>query len=185
MTEDLILTLLLRSYTGDSGAYHEILQWLQGHCQSQIKTGLRSYKNFPKELRDDITQEVLLAFHQVHQTFDTTRSFYPWINSLIRHKTIDYLRRKDFRTQMSGVDLETIKDFWEAEPEQDPVESQDTLGLLNSLPAKQAGIIRLSKIEGYTNKEIADEMKMTESNVKVSIFRALKFLKKQNSDHRK
>lgn len=86
---------------------------------------------------------------------------------------------------MAGIDLELIKDSWEARKEQDPVESQETLGLLNDLPSKQAEIIRLSKIEGYSNKEIAEEMKMSESNVKVSIFRALKFLKKLNSEQRK
>jgi RNA polymerase sigma-70 factor (ECF subfamily) len=185
MNEDLILKLLLRSYEGDSKAYLEILTWLEAHSFTQLKSGLRAYGNFPTELKQDIVQEVLITFHQVHRTFDTSRAFYPWINSLIRHKTIDFIRRKDFRVHMSGVDLELIKDSWEADPDPDPVESRDTLGLLKELPSKQAEILRLSKMEGYSNKEIASELRMTESNVKVSMFRALKVLKKISSDRSK
>ena len=184
LSEDLVHALILRSFSGDKAAYSELLTWLQEHCQGQLKMGLLTYHNFPRELKLDITQEVLWAFHQTHQTFDTSRSIYPWINALIRHKTIDFIRRKDFRVNMTGVDIEVVQNSWSTEDE-DPIESQDVMKLLHTLPSKQAEIVRLSKIEGYSNKEIASDLKMTESNVKVSIFRALKVLKKIASEQRK
>lgn len=184
LSEDLVHALILRSFSGDKAAYGELLAWLQEHCQGQLKMGLRTFNNFPRELILDINQEVLLAFHQTHQTFDTSRSIYPWINALIRHKTIDFIRRKDFRVNMTGVDIEIVQKSWSTEDE-DPIESEDVLKLLYTLPSKQAEIIRLSKIEGYSNREIASDLNITESNVKVSIFRGLKVLKKIVSEQRK
>ena len=185
LTEDLILTLLFRSYTGDKEAYGELLSWLQGHCMAQLKIGLRSYRNFPTELYSDIVQDILIAFHQTHQTFDTSRPFFPWINSLIRYKTIDFLRKKDFRVLMSGTDIEILKYSWVVEDEKNSGVSEDLVTLLDLLPKNQADAIRLSKIKGLTNKEVATELNISESNAKVTVFRGLNFLKKLISEKRK
>lgn len=186
MTMDETLSILLQqSFSGDKDAYLELLRWLEKHCQTQLSIVLRPYVNFPKEFRQDITQEILLTFHQTHQTFDTNRPFLPWVNSIVRHKTIDFLRRKDFRVQMSGIDIELIKNTWATELEKDPLELKDLEAIINSLPSKQAHIFKLSKVQGLTNGEIATELKMSESNVKVSIHRAVKLLKHLLSAHNK
>lgn len=176
MTDSALLTLLLQSFSGDNKAYSELLKWLKKHCQSQLCIVLKSYIHFPKELRKDITQEVLVTFHQAHQTFDTTKPFLPWINSIIRHKTIDFLRRKDFRVQMSGTDVELMRETWPNQVRTDPVEFSELIGLMSLLPSNQAQAFKLSKFDGLSNKEISKELKMSESNVKVSIHRAIKFL---------
>lgn len=178
MTNDILLSLLLRSFAGESAAYSELLVWLEKHCHSQLNIVLKSYGNFPKELRNDITQDVLIAFHQTHQTFNTSQPFLPWINSIIRHKAIDFIRRKDFRVQMSSLDIEDLKDTWANQLENDTVEYKELIGFINTLSSKQSQILKLSKVQGLSNEEISAELKMTESNVKVSIHRAVKLLKK-------
>lgn len=185
MPDDLLLSLLMQSFTGDKLAYEELLKWLEKHCLSQLGKVLKNYANFPKELRGDITQEVLITFHQTHQTFDTNRPLLPWINAIIRNKAIDFLRRKDFRVQMSGVDIELIKETLSENFLHDPVELNELMKLVNLLPTKQAKIIKLSKIEGFTTSEIANQLKMSESNVKVSIHRASKYLQKLFSGQNK
>jgi RNA polymerase sigma factor (sigma-70 family) len=45
------------------------------------------------------------------------------------------------------------------------------------LNEKQKNIITLTKIEGYTNKEVAGKLGMTETSVKVAGHRAMKKLK--------
>lgn len=50
--------------------------------------------------------------------------------------------------------------------------------LIAQLPEKQRSIVQLRDIEGKTYKEIAEILSITEADVKVNLFRARTFLKK-------
>jgi RNA polymerase sigma-70 factor (ECF subfamily) len=172
------LELLIRANTGDKLSYERLLEWLDGHCHLQLKKGLSRYYHFPKEAFDDITQDVLITFHTSHQTFDISRPLLPWINSIIRHKMIDFIRKKDFVVMMSGPDIEILKGSWIIEEESENLDSPDLMKLIESLPPQQYEILKLAKIEGYSSKEIAAELNLSDSNVKVSLHRAIMKLKK-------
>lgn len=164
---------LIKANAGDKQAYSSLLLWLLEHAKKQIAWGVKQYKNFPKQSIDDICQEVLLTFHQTHQTFDTNRSLEPWVNSIIKFKTIDFLRRKDFRVQMSGVDVDFFAEIWAVEE----MTEEEYPKLLAKLPEEQKQILTLAKLEGFSIKEIANKLNLSESNVKVQIHRAMKELK--------
>lgn len=171
------LELLRKSNQGDKASYEKLLLWLQGHCKIQLKKGLSRYYSFPEQALDDITQEVLISFHETHQTFNETRPLLPWINAIIRHKMIDFIRRKDFVVVMTATDIEVLKGKWLIEEQEDDM-SGDLYQLIERLPADQFEILKLAKIEGYSSKEIAKELNLSDSNVKVIIHRAVKMLKK-------
>ena len=42
---------------------------------------------------EDCLQESLLAIHKARHTYDGQRAFRPWLFAIVRHKTIDYLRK--------------------------------------------------------------------------------------------
>lgn len=170
--------LLEASNNGDQAAYEELLNWLYIHTLSQLRKHLAPYVNFPKESIEDIRQEVLITFHKTHQTFDTTRPLLPWVNAIIKHKMIDFLRRKDFIVAMTSQGLETLEEIpVHAAQESNDIEQLNNL--LTHLTPKQFEILRLSKIEGLTSKEIAKKMALNDSNVKVMLHRIVKLLKLQ------
>jgi len=171
------LTLLIKANEGDKLSYEKLLLWLDEHSHAQLKKGLSRYYNFPREAFDDITQDVLITFHHSHQTFDTKRPLLPWINSIIRHKMIDFMRRKDFVVMMNGADIEILKGSWIIEDEATD-EADELLKLIEELPQQQYEVLKLAKIEGYSSKEIAKELNLSDSNVKVILHRAVKQLKK-------
>lgn len=172
------LELLIKANQGNKEAYKKLLEFLWAHSKGQIKSTLRAYKSFPTEAMDDIAQEILMTFHNTHQTFDVSRPFIPWINSIIRHKAIDFIRRKDFRVMMEGADLDIIKETWAIEEEEDRIGSEELLKLIDELPSEQSQILKLAKIEGFSSKEIAEKLQLSDSNVKVIIHRSVKQLKK-------
>jgi RNA polymerase sigma-70 factor (ECF subfamily) len=172
------IDLLLKSNQGDQVAYESLLKWLNEHCHQQLKSGTSRYYNFPKEAFDDISQDVLLTFHTSHQTFDTSKPLLPWVNAIIRHKMIDFMRKKDFVVMMSGPDIEILKGSWIIEEELAQTDTADLSQLMESLGQQQYEILKLAKIEGYSSKEIAQELNLSDSNVKVSLHRTLKKLKK-------
>lgn len=171
--------LLQRANMGDKDAYLQLLQWLTQYCKNIITLTLRPYKNFPPDSLDDIVQEFLITFHEVHQTFDHKRPLLPWINSIIRHKTIDYIRRKDFRVMMTSTELDLILEELKYEV---PVEDSDLFEeMVETLGKHDAEIIRLAKVEGHSSKEIASLLHLTDANVKVIIHRGLKKLRALSS----
>ena len=177
MDEIKVRVLILQSDAGDRIAYRELLLWLDGHAHSLVSRVLVPYRNFPKELCSDIVQEVLIAFHETHQTFDRDRPVIPWMNAIIRHKTIDFLRKKDFRVLMTGVDWESLSHTLEGNSAADPVEVSEAAKALASLGEKEAELIRLAKIEGLSMEEMAKRLGLSESNIKVSLHRAMKALR--------
>lgn len=52
------------------------------------------------------------------------------------------------------------------------------LKLLDKLPEKQRIALTLSKVEGYTNSEVAEIMQMSKSVVEALVYRARKSLSK-------
>lgn len=174
------LELLLSANAGNKAAYAELLSWLSKHAEVQIKINLRNYYNFPAQGIDDIIQDVLITFHQTHQTFDPSRPLLPWINAIIKYKAIDFLRRKEFRVTMTAAEVETIKEKWHKDDEEED-KQEELIRLIESLPAEQKEVLKLAKLEGFSGKEIALKLNLSESNVKVIIHRAIKQIKKITS----
>lgn len=171
------LNNLILANAGDKAAYHKLLGWLLEHTKKQIQWGIKQYKNFPRECVDDICQDVLITFHQTHQTFDTSRSLVPWVNSIIKFKTIDFLRKKDFRVQMAGIDVDLFQEIWAITEAEEQFEPQELSKLFEKLNPKEKEILTLAKVEGCSIREIAQKLNLSDSNVKVQIHRALKKLK--------
>ncbi len=78
---------------------------------------------------------------------------------------------------MNGVDWETLTETLEGKSFIDPVEVSEANAALASLSEKDAEFIRLAKIEGLSTEEMSKKLGLSESNVKVSLHRAMKALR--------
>jgi len=88
------------------------------------------------------------------------------------HTMIDYIR-KDKRQSM----MDDSAELKHAHEKQYSDLSEVLQEALEQLPPIQKSVILLRDYEGYSYKEIADTTELNESQVKVYIFRARKFLK--------
>ena len=88
------------------------------------------------------------------------------------HTMIDYIRKDKRQTMMDdSAELKHSHDRHYSDLNEVLQEAIDLL------PAIQKSVILLRDYEGYSYKEIADTTNLNESQVKVYIFRARKFLK--------
>ncbi len=89
------------------------------------------------------------------------------------HKIIDYSRRQKFKGDFDEVthQPQTYDQYSDA---QEILEE-----LVNLLPPDQKAVVMLRDYEGYSYQEIAEMTNLSESQVKVYIFRARKFLKEK------
>lgn len=121
---------------------------------------------------EDLVQETLIAVHTRRATFDRDRVFTAWLFAIARHKMIDHFRRTRTFSPMESVEDVLATEGFEAASNA----RMDVDRLLDTLPAKQARVIRRTRLDGLSTTEAAQDAGIGESNVKVSVHRGLKAL---------
>ena len=95
----------------------------------------------------------------------------PYAMRMVRNLALDRQRLKV--NQMENIDG---MDFSNGISIERTLEQQERINLIrkamNSLPEKQRTVMQLRDFEGYSYKEIADIMEISEEQVKVNLFRA-------------
>lgn len=121
---------------------------------------------------EDLVQETLIAVHTRRATYDRDRAFTAWLFAIARYKMIDHFRRRRRFQPIEG-----LEDILVAEGFEDASSARmDVADLLETLPAKQARMIRATRLDGLSIAEAAEADGIGESDVKVSVHRGLKTL---------
>jgi len=124
-------------------------------------------ESLAKDIVQDTYEKLWIKVKTVD--FDKVKSY---IFSTAYHTMIDILRREK---KMSPLESENMK---EMKYENEYSDLQEVLHkAINKLPDDQRSVILLRDYEGYSYQEISEITKLTESQVKVYIYRARKFLK--------
>lgn len=171
--EDHFKTLALKALEGDKRAYNKLLNDLVPFIQNIIRPKLAN-----PQWAEDITQDVLISMHKSLHTFAPDRPFKPWLSSIIHFRTTDYLRQYYKRHGDKKVSTEDY--FFQKNYVTNPThtgEYADIKDFLETIPEDQKEIFEMLKIYGYSAREVAEKMDMSESAVKVSAHRTLNKLK--------
>lgn len=165
--------LMHAAQQGDKERYRKLLEE-----SARLTRGFICKRISRQQDVDDIVQEVLLAIHKARHTYHSSRPYKPWLYALASYKLNDYLRtvyRRGKREELTDLIPETVADE-DVTIDGEISEELDTA--LSQLSERQQVILRKTKIEGYSNREVAEELGMTESAVKVTVHRAMKQLQK-------
>ncbi|MEO5866384.1 MAG: sigma-70 family RNA polymerase sigma factor [Sphingomonas sp.] len=121
---------------------------------------------------DDLVQETLIAVHTRRGTYDRARPFTAWLFAIARYKMIDHFRRTRRTVSMEGLEEILVTEGFE----DSSGARMDVDQLLDTLPEKQARMIRATRLDGLSVAEAARRDRIGESDVKVSVHRGLKML---------
>ncbi|MCX8279281.1 sigma-70 family RNA polymerase sigma factor [Phyllobacterium sp. 0TCS1.6C] len=157
---------------GDSNAYHSLLSAVTPFIRAVARKRCEQF-GAPVSEAEDVVQEVLLAIHLKRGTWDTARPLGPWISAIVRNKVIDSLRR---RGRNITVPLENVIGLLEGDEGDGVSDRMDLERILGRLKDPQRTIVRSISIEGFSVRQTAERLKMTEVAVRVSLHRALKGL---------
>jgi RNA polymerase sigma-70 factor (ECF subfamily) len=128
------------------------------------------------EASKDITQETFIKVFMNIRKVKSAEHFKPWVCTIARNLVRDYFRKvKRNRT----ISFENIKDFHgqsNIEVSKRRLIIQDALARLTE---KDRMLLTLAYYQGMSHGEIAQVMKMDASNVKISIHRARKRLRRK------
>lgn len=115
------------------------------------------------------------VFERIHQ-FKGDGSFEGWIRRITVNEALTSLRKS--RLMMIETDLEYADREPDYERLSDHLEAEDLLNMIGKLPPGYRVVFNLYAIDGYSHKEIADQLGISENTSKSQLSRARSFLQK-------
>lgn len=150
------------------------------HVRILVHTAIR--KTGLKTVAEDLVQETFVKFWLGRHKFDIHKNIQAYLHGTLRHCIINYYHQEQ-RKQISTLGEE---DFL---PDNDTSEHLDFNTLhefyeqsLLKLPEKCREVFTLSR-KGYSLKEIAAQMEISEKTVEAHISKALKILRVEMKDY--
>jgi RNA polymerase sigma-70 factor, ECF subfamily len=166
--------LMCRSQKGDKSAYAELLR----ETARLLRPFLLRRLSVESEA-DDLLQEILVSIHKARHTYDGLRPYRPWAFAIARFRLQDHLRTHYADHLRHAVDIAELQDILPNDVTESPFSYESISGEVARLPEKQGAILKLMHHDGYTAKEVARQLDMTESAVKVAAHRAYKVLRRK------
>ncbi|HEX2604256.1 MAG TPA: sigma-70 family RNA polymerase sigma factor [Oxalicibacterium sp.] len=163
--------LFLQGIAGDEAAYRQFLQATASHLRAFLRRRLSSW---PDEV-EDLVQESLLAIHNQRGTYDTAAPLTAWMIAIAKYKLIDWLRRHARRDSLNDPLDEDNEAFTTADGDAHEAK-RDLRKVLDLLPEQQRAAILHTKVDGWSVRETAVALNISEASVKVAVHRGLKAL---------
>lgn len=142
------------------------------------------YATNDNEVAKDLTYDTFLAFFKQIRRFKQQSSLKNYLYAIGKNKLKDFYKRKKKNTYVSLEEIDTIGNeifAFEVETEQSQDEFVQTM--LSSLDKTARTIIEGFYKHSMSIKELAEKLKMTETNVKVKKKRILDSLQKKFIHH--
>jgi RNA polymerase sigma-70 factor (ECF subfamily) len=137
---------------------------------------------FSREEAEEIVQETFVRIWQNRQAIDPGRPFGSFLITIAKHLIYNQIRRNKYRSDYlsqvrSGLPGLPLDQAGEAELQQ--LINQAVLGL----PDKCREVFCKSRFEGYSNQQIADELRISKSTVENQLNKALKRIRTYIDHH--
>lgn len=139
----------------------------------------------------DIVQDCFADIYVQRESYRDSFSFRTFLYTLIKHKSIDYLRKAGRRETVCLQELEetgkerVLQDTAGPSPEETYIRKEryrEIAEWIGELPEDQRTALCLYALEGRSYQEIAAAMKKSVPQVKISIYRARKKLVNRRND---
>jgi RNA polymerase sigma factor (sigma-70 family) len=183
--------LVRRAQTGDLKAYDELVRRYQERIYATLYHMTSNHED-----ANDLAQETFIKAYQALKSFKGGASFYTWVYRIGVNKTINFLKQRNRRPQMSlnDVDFNVENDpdlvalVSDKTPRRDAAlaELQEKLnGALQKLSDTHRLAVVLHDVQGLAHEEIAKIMGCNIGTVRSRLFYARQQLQAYLSDYLK
>ncbi len=169
--DELIKGCLRGEHHAQKLLYETYSSKMYGLCYRYIKDSMQA--------EDVLVTSFMKIFEKMEQ-FKHEGSFEGWIRRIVVNEALTYLRRN------RSVYLETELEQAEVEPNyknlSDHLEAEDLLKIVSELPTGYRIVFNMYAIDGYSHKEIAEYLGISENTSKSQLSRARTHLQKVLKD---
>jgi len=183
--------LVRRTRRGDLAAYEELVRRYQERIYATVYHMTSNHED-----ANDLAQEAFIKAYRALKSFRGTSSFYTWVYRIAVNKTINFLKQRRHRMQMSLNDLDANAEhdpdlvalISEKTPRRDVnlAELQEKLNAaLQKLSEPHRLVVILHDVQGLPHEEIAQIMDCNIGTVRSRLFYARQQLQAYLSDYLK
>jgi RNA polymerase sigma-70 factor (ECF subfamily) len=185
------MVLVRRARHGDLGAYDELVRRYQERIYATVYHMTSNHED-----ANDLAQEAFIKAFQALKSFKGGSSFYTWVYRIAVNKTINFLKQRKNKAQLSLDDLdfnaEHDPDLVALISEKTPrreiglAELQEKLNVaMQKLSEPHRMVVTLHDIQGLSHEEIAEIMDCNIGTVRSRLFYARQQLQAYLSDYLK
>ncbi len=185
------MVLVRRAKQGDLSAYDELVRRYQERIYATVYHMTSNHED-----ANDLAQEAFIKAYQALKSFKGGSSFYTWVYRIAVNKTINFLKQRKTRSQMSLDDLdfnaEHDPDLVALISEKTPrreiglTELQEKLNAaMQKLSEPHRLVVTLHDVQGLSHEEIAEIMDCNIGTVRSRLFYARQQLQAYLSDYLK
>ncbi len=124
----------------------------------------------------------LKVFKNIHSYTGSMATPYTWIRTIIINTCLNFIRSKE--REIVTQEISATDDAYIHPGAIESLTSQDILLLVRKLPPATQAVFNLYVIDGYTHKEIAGMLQISEGTSKWHLSEARKILQKQLNSYR-
>lgn len=165
-------SILIRCLKKDKKAQYELFKVSSSYAMS---ISLR-YANGQDEANEILTDSFLKVFNSLDK-FDPTQSFAAWLRKIVVRTAIDKYRQQQKLKQLF-VNIDLIEEEPEVESIMEKFDAEAILDKIQALSPAYRMVFSLYAVEGYSHKEIAEQLGITESTSKSNYHKAKLHLQK-------
>ena len=159
---------------GDSRAYEKLFHTYFESLSLYANTFLKDI-----DLAQDITQQTFVTLYEKREQLQIHTSLKSYLYTAVRNRAMDHLRsekihathHEKIRATQSEVDTTEDENAARAELQ------KKLYHAIAQLPEQNQKIFRMSRMQGLSNQEIADELGLTKRTVETHVSNALKKLR--------
>lgn len=131
------------------------------------------YADNKLEAREILNNTFFKVFKNIEK-YDESKSFKPWLRRITINTALNHYKQKKTRGKL--VELLPGKETMVVNQIEHKLSYDELIKVLNQLPPQYKMVFILYNIEGYTHKEIADQLNIKVGTSKSNLFRAKKLL---------
>jgi RNA polymerase sigma factor RpoE len=172
------MALVRRAQHGEMSAYDELVQRYQERIYATIYHMTSNHED-----ANDLAQETFIKAYQALKSFKGGSSFYTWVYRIAVNKTINFLKQRKNRAQMSLNDLDfnaehdpdLVALISDKTPRRDAglAELQEKLNeAMQKLSEHHRLVVTLHDVQGLSHEEIAKIMDCNIGTVRSRLFYA-------------
>jgi RNA polymerase sigma-70 factor (ECF subfamily) len=165
--EELINGCLKRDRSAQKRLYESFSPKMYALCYRYVKDSM------------DAEDILVTAFTRIFERIDQFKgegSFEGWIRRIVVNEALTFLRRN--RSMYLETDLEVADREPDYNSISDHLEADDLIKMIQVLPSGYRIVFNLYAIDGYSHKEIAEQLGISENTSKSQLSRARTYLQK-------
>lgn len=159
--KELIKGCIRRDKTAQKYLYESFSSKMYALCCRYVKDSM--------EAEDVLVTAFTKILERIHQ-YKGEGSFEGWIRRVVVNEALTYLRRN--RSMYIETELEAADRDPDYQHISDHLEAEDLMKMIQELPSGYRMVFNLYAIDGYSHKEIAEQLNISENTSKSQLSRA-------------